>query len=444
MDREEFEKKIEHLQMIAYDFDGVMTDNKVYVDENGKEHVCVNRGDGYAIEQIKNTNIRQVIFSTEKNSVVCKRAEKLGIEVKQSLENKKAALISYCAEKKIQLSNVMFIGNDLNDYEVMNAVGVKGCPADAEIEIQNICDWIASKKGGEGVVRELFRDLSSSKNWKFCIQNKQILKKDDMLKHIKKDEVMAIIPARSGSKGIPNKNIKDFLGFPLMAYTIGTALLSKEISRTLVTTDSEQYAAIARTYGAEVPFLRPTDISGDTATDMEFMRHAIEWLYDNEQSIPEYFVQLRITCPLRKPKIIDEAVIKLKKYPEASCLLSATKETKMLSPYKWLKRDGDFYQSICFYQNDAANMPRQSYPEVFVPNVYVDVLKSKTIIEQNQLHGNKMLAFETEETVDIDKWDDLEYLKKIFDKKNTVYRYLCNRKVDKSLENGEQNEKDKK
>ena len=96
----------------------------------------------------------------------------------------------------------------------------------------------------------------------------------------------------------------------------------------------------------------------------------------------------------------------------------------MLSPYKWLKKNGDYYQSIFFYENDAANMPRQSYPDVFVPSVYVDVLKAQTIIEQMHLHGNRMLAFETEETVDIDNKSDLEFLRNNFDKQNVVYQYL--------------------
>lgn len=432
MDKERFERKLEQLQMIAYDFDGVMTNNKVYVDETGKEQVCVNRSDGYAIGQIKHSNIRQVIFSTEKNEVVSRRAEKLGIEVKQGLHNKKEALLSYCAQHKIQLSNVMFLGNDLNDFEVMNVVGVKGCPADAEMEIQDICDWISSKNGGDGVIRELYRELSRSNNWNFGIPTTSVERPEEMLKCIKTGEVMAIIPARSGSKGIPDKNIQELWGFPLMSYSIVTAKMCKEISRILVSTDSEQYADMAKYYGAEVPFLRPEEISGDTATDMEFMKHAVEWLYKNEHSIPEYFVQLRITCPLRKPEVIDEAIRQIKRDSNATCLLAAAKETKMLSPYKWLKRNGEYYQSIFFYQNDAANMPRQSYPEVYVPSVYVDVLKSRTIIEQNQLHGNKMLAFETEETVDIDKWDDLEFLKQHFDANNILYKYLKGREHEKT------------
>ena len=100
MDNREFYKKIEQLQLIAYDFDGVMTNNCVYIDENGLEQVRVNRSDGYAISQIKKTNIRQVIFSTETNKVVSRRAEKLGIEVQQGLKSKKEAVIEYCKRIK--------------------------------------------------------------------------------------------------------------------------------------------------------------------------------------------------------------------------------------------------------------------------------------------------------------------------------------------------------
>lgn len=424
MDNREFYKKIEQLQLIAYDFDGVMTNNCVYIDENGLEQVRVNRSDGYAISQIKKTNIRQVIFSTETNKVVSRRAEKLGIEVQQGLKSKKEAVIEYCKKNKIQLTNVLFLGNDLNDYEVMNIVGVRGCPADAEIEIKRICDWVSVKNGGEGVIRELYRKISHTKNWKMSEISEKKLLKLEMLNCIKKDQVMAIIPARSGSKGIPDKNIQDLQGFPLIAYSIGVAKMSKEISRVIVSTDSDQYAKIAKKFGAEVPYLRPKDISGDTATDIEFVSHAIQWFYENEKCIPEFLVQLRITCPLRKPGVIDQAVKLIKNHPDATCLISASRETKMLSPYKWLKKNGDYYQSIFFYENDAANMPRQSYPDVFVPSVYVDVLKAQTIIEQMQLHGNRMLAFETEETVDIDNKSDLEFLRNNFDKQNIVYQYL--------------------
>ena len=148
------------IKLLVYDFDGVMTDNRVLVDENGKESVIVHRGDGYAVSQIFKLGINQIILSTERNDVVTKRGKKLNLDVIHGVEDKKTILLHYCKKKQIQLKNVMFIGNDLNDYECMKCVGLKGCPADAECEILEIADWIAKSKGGYGVIRELLRELT--------------------------------------------------------------------------------------------------------------------------------------------------------------------------------------------------------------------------------------------------------------------------------------------
>ena len=143
------------IKLIVYDFDGVMTDNKVYVDQDGKETVQVNRGDGLGISEIKKLGIEQIIISTEKNLVVMKRAEKLGIGCMQGIENKKAALIDYCENNNFDLQNVGYVGNDINDKEVMGIVGITYCPLDAHKSIQDISDNILQTKGGDGVIREL-------------------------------------------------------------------------------------------------------------------------------------------------------------------------------------------------------------------------------------------------------------------------------------------------
>jgi len=142
-------------KLIVYDFDGVMTDNKVYVDQDGKETVQVNRGDGLGISEIKKLGIEQIIISTEKNPVVMKRATKLNIKCLQGIENKKAALIDYCENNNFYLQNVAYVGNDINDKEVMEIAGTTYCPLDAHKSIQDISDNILKTKGGDGVVREL-------------------------------------------------------------------------------------------------------------------------------------------------------------------------------------------------------------------------------------------------------------------------------------------------
>ena len=147
--------KLSSLSLIVYDFDGVMTDNKVYVDQNGNEMVQVNRADGLGIAKIKKLGINQIIISTEKNPVVSARASKLGIQCLQAINNKKNALINYCKINDIDLKQVAFVGNDINDKEAMEITGITFCPTDAHESIKAIANYILKTKGGYGVIREL-------------------------------------------------------------------------------------------------------------------------------------------------------------------------------------------------------------------------------------------------------------------------------------------------
>jgi len=144
-----------NIQLIVYDFDGVLTDNRVYVDQNGNEIVQVNRGDGLGISEIKKLGIEQIIISTEKNAVVSARAGKLGINCLQGIDDKKGALLDYCQGNDINLKNVAYVGNDINDKEAMKISGVTFCPADAHETIKGFSDHVLKTNGGQGVVREL-------------------------------------------------------------------------------------------------------------------------------------------------------------------------------------------------------------------------------------------------------------------------------------------------
>ena len=150
--------------VIAYDFDGVMTNNKVLVDENGIESVIVNRADGLGISEIKKLGIDQIIISTEKNPLVTQRAKKLNIPCLQNVKKKDEVLIEYCKNNKLELENIAFVGNDLNDLSVMKIVGVAICPADSACEIKKISELILKTNGGEGVVRELYDLILGSEN----------------------------------------------------------------------------------------------------------------------------------------------------------------------------------------------------------------------------------------------------------------------------------------
>jgi 3-deoxy-D-manno-octulosonate 8-phosphate phosphatase (KDO 8-P phosphatase) len=150
------------VQLLVYDFDGVLTDNTAYVDQEGREMVRVHRGDGFAIALFKKAGYKQLILSTERNPVVTKRAEKLDIPVIQACTNKKEALAAYCQQQKVLLKNVLYVGNDLNDLEVMHSVGIKVCPSDAVSGIKSLCDVIISAEGGTGVIRELYEIYQQS------------------------------------------------------------------------------------------------------------------------------------------------------------------------------------------------------------------------------------------------------------------------------------------
>lgn len=149
----------ENIQCIFYDFDGVMTDNRVLVDQNGTESVFVNRSDGYGVSKIKELGIPQVIVSTEKNPVVVRRAEKLELEIMHGVADKESAVREYCERHGCSLDRVLFMGNDLNDLSAMKIAGYRAAPADAEKEILEIADWISEKRGGYGAVRDLYREL---------------------------------------------------------------------------------------------------------------------------------------------------------------------------------------------------------------------------------------------------------------------------------------------
>jgi len=154
---------MERIKLIVYDFDGVMTDNKVYVDQNGTEMVQVNRADGLGVSEIKKMRIKQIIISTESNPVVSARANKLGIPFLQGIDNKKDVLLDYSRENNFDLKEVAYIGNDINDKDVMETVGVTFCPSDAHESIIAISNYVLKTKGGHGVIRELLDFINNKK-----------------------------------------------------------------------------------------------------------------------------------------------------------------------------------------------------------------------------------------------------------------------------------------
>ena len=230
-------------------------------------------------------------------------------------------------------------------------------------------------------------------------------------------DIVALIPARSGSKGVPDKNIKLLSGVPLIAYSISVALKSDLIDRVIVSTDSKEYARIAKVYGAEVPFLRPAELSGDTATDAQFIDHAIRWFEASEGYIPSFFVHLRPTTPLRDPKVVDNALQGFINNDAFTALRSVHKMSE--SSYKTFEVEDGKLKCLCNggFDIESANLGRQSFPVTYNANGYVDVIRSELVRSCGQVHGNSVQAYVTETTYEVDELSDLDFLEHIVAKK---------------------------
>jgi len=223
-------------------------------------------------------------------------------------------------------------------------------------------------------------------------------------------KVLALIPARSGSKGVPNKNVRLLGEHPLIEWSIKGCKKSKLIDRIIVSTDSQEYADLSIQFGAEVPFLRPTEISGDSSTDFDFIIHALDWLADNGDE-PDYIVHIRPTTPFRVPELIDNAIRLFQNSSNATALRSihemseSAYKTFEIAPEGQLKRVGEDTTAL-----DIANNARQQFPSTYQANGYVDVLSTQFIRENGLIHGDSVLPFITPVVVEVDTDDDFAHL----------------------------------
>lgn len=221
-------------------------------------------------------------------------------------------------------------------------------------------------------------------------------------------KVLVIIPARGGSKSIPRKNIRDFAGHPLIAYSISAGLSADTVSRVIVSTDDAEIASISRDYGAEVPFIRPEKYSKDDTPDLPVFQHALDWLKSNEGYQPEIIVQLRPTSPLRKIEHINQAVWRLMEHPDADSIRTVC--IPFQNPYKmWRINENGFMQPIITSNYpEPYNLPRQVLPEVYWQTGYVDATWSDTITVKKSMTGEYILplVIGAEEWIDIDSLDD--------------------------------------
>ncbi len=221
-----------------------------------------------------------------------------------------------------------------------------------------------------------------------------------------KRNILALIPARGGSKGLPGKNILPLAGHPLIAYSIEAALATPGITRVIVSTDSEEIADIALRYGAEVPFLRPAAYATDDSLDLDVFIHALTWLKENENYAPDLVVHLRPTSPIRYVADIEKCIERLTEHPGVDSLRIVTQAFH--TPYKMWQMDetGQAMTPLLTLPGtpEPYNKPRQSLPTVFWQIGTLDVIRPQVILQQKSMSGRVILPYVVaqERAIDID------------------------------------------
>lgn len=219
--------------------------------------------------------------------------------------------------------------------------------------------------------------------------------------------ILAIIPARGGSKGVPRKNIRPLAGKPLIAWTIGAALAAESLDRVVVSTEDEEIAAVSRELGAEVPFPRPAELATDTASTLDVLRHVVAELERREGYRPDAVMTLQPTSPLRTARHIDEAATLFSADGQADSLVSFVQVPHIFHPRSVMKRDAQGY--MVPYLDDPQPTRRQDKEPVFARNgaaIYI----TRTSCLDRFVFGGRLLAYMMDEahSLDIDTEADLE------------------------------------
>tara|TARA_B100000902_G_scaffold399286_1_gene469426 strand:- start:1663 stop:2412 length:750 start_codon:yes stop_codon:yes gene_type:complete len=225
---------------------------------------------------------------------------------------------------------------------------------------------------------------------------------------------VALIPARSGSKRVINKNISQLEGHPLIAYSITSALNSNQFDDVIVSTDSQEIKEVSEYYGASVPFLRPEEYSQDKSPDIEWVKHSLNYLSKYKEY--EVFSILRPTSPFRKPETIKRA---LKLFLQKECDSLRAVEKCLQHPCKmWEISDDYMTPFVNLNEKGPKNQPLHSsqypsLPEVYVQNASLEIAYVKTVYDFNNISGEKIIPFITErdEGFDVNVKDDWELAK---------------------------------
>ena len=222
-------------------------------------------------------------------------------------------------------------------------------------------------------------------------------------------EVLAVVPARGGSKSIPRKNIRLFAGHPLISYSIAAGLQAETVTRVIVSTDDEEIARVAREYGAETPFLRPPELAQDQTTDLPVFEHVLHWLDEHEGYYPDIVVQLRPTSPVRPPDCVDQAVRLLFEHSEADSVRGVVPSGQ--NPHKMWRISPEGRMEPLLSVSGLAepyNAPRQKLPPTYWQTGHIDAIRAETIWRKGSMSGEVILPLliDPRYTVDIDTLND--------------------------------------
>ncbi len=239
--------------------------------------------------------------------------------------------------------------------------------------------------------------------------------------------VLALIPARGGSKGVTRKNLRLLQGHPLVAYAVAAGLQSALVTRTVCTTDDAEIAAVARRYGAETPFMRPAELAQDHTLDLPVFQHALAWFKEHEQWQPDIVVQLRPTSPLRFAGQIDQAVRMLLDYPQATAVRTVCPAPS--NPFKMWRLPDESSDPPSFMQPFAAapgiaepyNHPRQELPEVWWQTGNIDATRPEVIMG-GSMTGRRLLPLRTESryAIDIDTPISLQFAELVMEQLDCI------------------------
>ncbi|MCH7971883.1 MAG: acylneuraminate cytidylyltransferase family protein [Chloroflexi bacterium] len=228
-------------------------------------------------------------------------------------------------------------------------------------------------------------------------------------------EVLAIVPARGGSKGLPGKNLRPLAGHPLIAYSIAAGLQARLVDRVICSTDSEEIAAVARQYGAEVPFMRPSALAQDDSPDIEAFQHVLYELQAREKYRPDIIVQLRPTSPVRQPGQVDTGIETLLNNPGTDSVRAVAPSPA--TPYKMWRIESDTLTPLLTIEGvpEPFNMPRQALPEVWWQTGTLDIMRI-SVIESDSMTGSEIRPFiiDPEHAVDIDNIESFARAERVF------------------------------